>query len=786
VRAGMLAYCVGIILAIRMPLPVLTPFSVYFLLLLVAVVAFILTRCAGRYRHLLIVVIGLLLGTAWHMWWAIQLMSQRLPPHLEGIDLQVSGQIISLPQQRGPGQPFQFRVNGLDSVLPGRRLLLQYYGAERMYGGQHWRFTVRLKQPHGMSNPGGFDFEAWLARNRMHATGYVVDAPAPVLVQQSGLSLTAAREMLRRRLLNLISDSPVRGLVLALKLGDQGEIDDSQWQRFTDSGTNHLFVVSGLHIGMLAGLGYAVSLLLFRMLIVPQRWPAQKCAAVAALLIAGLYSLLAGWGLAAQRAMIMLAAFMLGYCFAIRVPMAWRFIVALALVLTLNPLAATGAGFWLSFCAVAVLVASGKAKPAQSDLSPTHNNALDLVQNYAAPQWRIFLGLALPLLIWNGQVSGLAPLVNLLAIPVVGFLIVPLCLSGMVLTWINVSAAGFVLRGATALLEFAYYCLERLVMFSSDVAIVSLPPPAPLVLICAVLAISLLLLPLRLFPSWVKGILLLPLLWPMRQHSAALLELHVVDVGQGLAVLVRHHNYTLLYDTGASYPSGLSMLEASVMPLLRQLRITTIDTLVISHGDNDHAGGVPDLLANYPVQQIFTGDYLDSIKEDSATQQLCEEVIDWHIANLHFRFLHPSDGSYIGNDRSCVLQIRGQGFNVLLPGDISRAVERKLVPQYGETLQSDVMISPHHGSNTSSGYPWIKTVAPVITVHSAGYRNAFNHPAPVVQSRYANLGIEQLSTFDTGHILLRFYDGQVPDVVVHRDRYRRYWHYQSFSTLADK
>lgn len=731
--------------------------------LLVVALAWWCAPGGGARRRALALLSAALLGLGWHLLWAQQALQARLPLALEGQDLWLTGVVADLPTATGVAHQFLFATDGDSPAFGGRRVLLNDYDALPLVTGQHWRLRVRLNRPHGFANPGGFDYEAWLLQRGISAKGYVRRDTGNRLLGEGGWSWQRLRSDVRTRLLARAEQLPQSGVILALTVGDRSLLTDTDWRLMSATGTNHLFVISGLHIGLVSAAVYGLASLVLRALPTLTLWrPRQQLAATAALAVALLYSLLAGFTLPTQRAFVMTAVFLLGQLLNRPAPWSLRYLLALALVLTLNPLAALNVGFWLSFVAVGMLLVTLVSVPGsrQTGLAATG-------RRWLAPQVVVFVALAPLLAAWTGQLALLAPLINLVAIPVVGLFVVPLCLAGVGLLFVCAPLAAVVLLCADRVLGLVWSGLQVCAAVSSPWLLWQVGPVSMPALLCAVGAMLLVLTP---FPWWRRWLCLplgLPLLLPVAAAMPAdEAQLHILDVGQGLAVIVQTAEHALVYDTGARLSPEFSLSTAVVLPVLRRLGIERLDALVISHFDNDHGGGLEDLLAAVPVARWYSSDRQQALARlrpgasanPALRAEACQRGQEWDWDGVLFRFLHPPPLSGVAvsaNDNSCVLQIRFGEQGVLLPGDIERGAERQLVRSIGTGLGSDLLIAPHHGSDTSSSYPFLKQVRPGFVVFTAGYRNRFGHPASAVLRRYRELATRILVTHETGMLSFR-------------------------------
>jgi len=747
-------------------------------------------------------VIGLLLislGASWHLNWANDLLAQRLPEILEGETLQVEGVVIGLPERSLIAQQFQFEILRAPSGFFPRKVVLNYYGGSTVIPGQYWRFAVRLNRPHGFANPGGFDYEAWLFQQGVSARGYVRDSDSNQLIRGPsrwvGISpsawLHSVRYSLKIKLQRMLAGSQYGGLLIALLLGDKSAISQDSWKLFTATGTNHLFVISGLHIGMISGFAFWLVLVVGRLVHIGRLVPAQKFAAFFALAAAFMYALLAGFSLPTQRAFIMIAVLICGLFWNARYQVSFRLLLAGFVVLLLNPLALTNSGFWLSFIAVGALLAFAGSFETRVSVEQIELSLGERLKGIARllvrPQLIVFIALGVPLVFFTQQLSLLAPLVNIIAIPVVGFLIVPICFASLLVSFLHEPAAMLLFTAADGIISLLINFMEFLVALGSDSSQLQVAQPNSWDVLALFFAVLLLLLPRGVCRrSLVIPLMLCVLPIPERLKSStrenSILRLHVVDVGQGLAVIVQTRHHALLYDTGANLSPDFNIGSAVVVPTLRSLGLRALDVVVVSHGDNDHAGGLLGVEPNIKIRKLVSN------RKDLNTRlpvELCTNSNDWNWDGVEFRFLQSALEHSSENNKSCVLQVRSKVGSVLLPGDIERETEAQLARSYGGELASDVLLAPHHGSRSSSSYAFLKRVEPEFVVFSAGYRNSFGHPHDRVVTRYGEFASKTLNTAQGGMISFEFSEkfndkGVQEDKTFHINEYRklnsRYWH----------
>ncbi len=795
-RCAILIFCAGIVSGTFVSD---VPFFLTRSLCVVAIVAILLcvTRpfCTNSLaQRLLLLSLPFLLGFAWHMHWASAGLDQRLPKDLEGVTLQVEGVVVGLPESSLIAQQFLFEILHSPSAFHPRKITLNYYGDTVIMPGQYWHFAVRLNRPHGFANPGGFDYEGWLFQQGVSARGYVRESASNKLLatRPVGASLSlvirlqSLRYGLRTRIERLSGDAPYASLLVALVLGDRSAISQDQWNLFSATGSNHLFVISGLHIGLVSGFCYFLSLLIGRLLGFGRFAPAQKIAGLVALIAAFIYALLAGFTLPTQRAFIMIGVLLCGLFWNTRYLISFRLCLALLLVLTLNPLAAISSGFWLSFVAVAGLLAFAGPTPSRLHKEIIGVSLLRRLKltlgNFIRPQLIVLVALALPLVFFTGQLSLISPVVNIVAIPIVGFLVVPLCFTALMLGFVHEGMAAALLSTAHGMISLLIQFMEALAQWGASYLQIQFSQPGILQFVALFFAALLLLLP--------KGVcrrgLIVPLILPFIPLSKSIgstseiensLRVHIIDVGQGLSVIVQTAGHTLLFDSGANLSPDFNIGSAVVVPALRALGITRLDTVVISHGDNDHAGGLSGIRGQMAIDEIIAN-ATDVDPDVEAT--LCDTVSDWNWDGVEFRFLQTGLDFPDENNNSCVLQLRFSGVAILLPGDIEREAELQLVLRYGDELASTVLLAPHHGSISSSSYGLLKRVRPDYVIFSAGYHNSFGHPHETVVARYGEFSTEMLTTSRTGMVSFDFGVGALSAPVnvkaqIYREQNIRYW-----------
>ncbi len=718
-------------------------------------------------------------GFLWSLLHAGLALSHPFATHLEGVDCVVEGYIAGIPEEQSRGIRVLFDVTRLSD----KHGIQDWTGRVRLYWnrsernpqvGERWRLRVRLKQAHGLMNPGGFDYEGWLYQQGIKATGSVRSDPDNRRLAAAGwhYALDHLRQRVAARMAHAVPDSPYLGILTALVIGAQNGISPLQWQVFTRTGTSHLVAISGLNITLVAGL---VGLLLRRAwACLPHaslRLAAPKAAVCAALLSAAGYALLAGFSIPTRRALVMIAiALGARLCDRQLVP-SRTLALALLVVLLMDPTAPLTAGFWLSYGAVGILLygMSGRL-------------ALNVWwRQWGRAQWLVALGLLPMTLVLFQRASLIAPLANLLAEPWMSLVVTPITLLGTAALPVSTWLGSLLLHVASALLGG----LWPILVLSANLpgAYGSWALPATWIAGVAVIGVLLMLAPRGLPARGVGAMLLLPMLLirpPVPAPGAVWFTL--LDVGQGLAAVVRTQHHTLVFDTGPRYSPSFDTGAAVVLPYLRNQGVDFLDLLLVSHGDNDHSGGAASILAGIPVAEL-----LSSVPQRFKTlAEHCRAGRHWNWDGVEFRILHPDrTRDWHGNNGSCVLLVQGQGGNVLLTGDIEAAAERHLLSAQPDMLHAAILVAPHHGSRTSSTYDFIADVAPQYVLFPVGYRNRYRFPRPEVVARYAELGSHRLDSDVEGAIAFHIDpETGVSRPASYRRAARRYWNWHPPAPIA--
>jgi competence protein ComEC len=730
-----------------------------------------------------------LMGWGQAQWRAANRLAQAWPVQLNQQAFELTGRIDAMPQphewgdgvevavmgvslhgrQWVPGQPWALPGVPAMAVCPPRVSLSWRAAPEAEPGpaeegrailmpGQVWRWQVLLREPGGLSNPGGFDSELWHFQQGLRAQGRVTrhgkgqeDSLPPLLLEaprwHSPSWIDRWRTQLRNQVLRSVPDARLAGLIIGLTVGDPTAIAQADWQTLRTTGTAHLASISGLHITMMGWLVAALVSRLWRLS--PElmlRWPAPVAANWLGLAGAGCYALLAGWGVPAQRTVLMLALVTWLGQGGRRWPWPLVLLAAAVAVTALDPWALTQAGFWLSFAAVGLLMLSGGDGPGRlpeklSLWQRTRQGAQSLLRTQAVAS----VGLAPLSLVFFQTVSVVGLAANLVCIPLFSFVITPLAL------------LGYVLPGVWTLLSWVVAPTMSSLSGLSQVAW-AVAQGASVSLWAAGLGLAAGAWMLAPWPrAWRFAALpaLLPLLWPtslsqlLSGPPEGEVQVIAADIGQGTAVLVRTARHALLFDAGPGVPGRSDAGQRVLVGLLRSVGVRQLDEMLISHGDADHVGGAASVLKAVPVRHLRSSlppdhDLLTQLSPivGRPPHTPCQVGQRWTWDGVEFEVLHPTTQDLAERDSlgdnalSCVLRVRAHGRQVLLTGDIEAEQEAALLERAPESLRSEVLLVPHHGSKTSSTQDFLQAVAPKVAVIQAGAHNSYGHPNPTVLARY--------------------------------------------------
>lgn len=700
------------------------------------------------------------IGLLWALCFASFRLAEKLPEKLQGQILSIEGKVVGLPQYDERKVRFDFLISKPKDNFPNKIRLSWYFPKQLVKAGQNWEFSVKLKKPHGRYNQGGFNYERWLFIQNIGATGYVRNKLPAKLIGSDSIwqNVDTLRQNIADKLLALNRQTENIGVIKALTLGERSDITKKQWEVFRKTGTTHLLAISGLHIGLIAGLVYMLALKIAVKLMVVSP---QLIAAISAISVAVFYSAMAGFSIPTQRALLMLIIAMVAIVWQRNIKPGNTLALTILVVLVFDPLAVLSAGFWLSFLAVILILYSLAGRLGKVGY---WGGAIKI-------HWVTAIGLAPVLLFYFNQVSIIAPVANFVTVPVVSLLVVPICLIAVLFMYISPSLAEFLLLIVNQIIQVLQFLLSSMSELPyADVSISTVPfSLIPLALIGVLILLS----PTGMPARWLGLVLLVPLLnIEEKKIKPGDVSMTVLDVGQGLSAVIETTEHILIFDVGAKYSNQFNMGDAVIIPFLKSKGINKIDTLLISHGDNDHIGGAESVIEQIVVDKTLTSEP-NMLDKYSPIQ--CQAGQVWVWDQVKYEILSPGNGVFFSdNNNSCVLKVSSKYASILLTGDIEEKAENWLLSQYEEQLESSVLIAPHHGSKTSSSLAFLEKVKPNIIIISSGYRNRFSFPHQNVLQRYKSINASWFNTAEMGAISVDLKKEHI-FVNLEREKQRKYW-----------
>jgi competence protein ComEC len=725
--------------------------------LLVAAAALTLV---GRFK----LVAGLLAGLAWTWLNAAGRVAGDLPPALEGQDVLVRGYVASAPQAATGDSQFLLDVAEPRGGVSPRIRLVWYGAAWQPRAGELWQLVVRLKRRNGFANPGGTDHEAQLFRDGIGATGYVRDDARNRRLAPPSLryAVTRARGWISARIQEAVRDPQALGVMQGLAVGDAQAMTTEQWRVFAATGTTHLMAISGLHISMVAALAAWLGGAIVRLPSAQaRRWSAMHGQVIAGATAALLYSALAGLSVPTQRTLLMLVIYFGSRWYRRQLAVTHALGLSLVGVLLIDPFAPLAPGAWLSFGAVAIILLAVAGRVRRD--GP--------IAAFARVQLAVTIGLVPLLLTAFGSVSLISPVANVIAIPLFTLVLVPTVLLGACAASLWLPAGDWILALPAHVLHWTWPLL--LWLAKCPLAVWHFPQPPVAAFVAMVIGVVLLVAP-GIWPTRLAGVVLcLPvMLHRVPGPAVGNFEVAVLDVGQGLAVVVRTQAHVLIYDTGPAFPTGRDAGELAVLPYLHYYGVRQVDALVVSHGDLDHRGGANTVLSGVPVARVLAGPSVGTL---ARPRERCRRGQRWVWDDVQFEMLHPAHAAGASdNDSSCVLRVQSPAGSVLLAGDVEAVAESEIVDS-GLT-RTTLVVVPHHGSRTSSTALFVAAARPALALVSAGYRNRWGLPRREVAERWRAAGARVLTTADSGAIEIAFVAGHPPLALEYRQTQRRYWH----------
>jgi len=720
--------------------------------------------------------LGFVCGFAWGNWYAHNVLSWTLDQSLEGKTVLAQGRIASLPKTDFLGSHFEFYLehlfDGKNTSHPKAYVQLTWRSPqENIIVGEQYQLHLRLKRIHSLQSPGAFDFEAWALQKKLRATAYVMIKEKNTRIDQAGYHflIHQLRQTLQNKILQFLPQTKTAPWLMALILGERQGIPASDWYVLRQTGTNHLMAIAGLHIGMMATFGGLLIAWIWRCFpYCVLLMPAKEAAGLASLMIGAAYSALAGFSLPTERALIMLSLYIFTLLTRQKISIWTIWSLALGIVLLLNPLNVLTESFWLSFGTIALIIFGMHGRLAPSGFW----------WKWGRVQWVVGVGL-MPLSLGLFQQCSLISFVaNSIAIPWLGFLILPFCLVGSLFLWIFPALACLCLNIADKSLSGLWQFLSYLAHIKFAIWQHTIPNTSLFIL--AIVAYLFLLLPVGLPGRCLSVIWLGPLLlfeFPCPDSEA--IWLSILDVGQGLSVVVQTKTHTLIYDAGPKFQDHFDAGEHIVIPYLQKNNIKKIDRLVISHGDNDHIGGASALIQSIPVKTISSSVPEKLLALNYPIKQLstCLQGQRWQWDGVDFEFLYPTqDRLHLGNDSSCVLKIGNGKQSILLTGDIEKKAELQMLATQSAKLQATILIAPHHGSKTSGNKAFIAAVHANYVIYATGYRNRYHFPHPSVMTAYKKRQTLSFNTAETGTIQFKIdKEKGIDHIDLYRLTHQRYW-----------
>ncbi len=773
--------------------------------------------------RVLLVLMALLFSLTWTTWRAEQRLSAVLSPEHENVVTRLTYRVTSLPNDTSESVRFEAQV--LEPFKAGVPTSLQVSWLKTstmplVLPGQVFRAALVLRRPHSNLNPHGFDYEGHLFAKNIRALGRV--RGLPVLLEDDpyasfSVSIARARHVAREGMRRVTADMPYGAVLIALAIGDQDSVKQEHWQIFNLTGITHLVSISGSHVTMLAAVGGWFMLLIMKRArwrghLLCERVPARVIATLAAMLVAWLYCLLAGWGVPAQRTFFMLACVAASILMRYTLSASRVLAAAAAVVVLADPWAPLATGFWLSFLAVGILFAAGAASSKApntinltrveraivgvvnksvdqpnikaSRVHPHWQRAKQVFAEATRLQWLITVAILPVLAFLFQQVSVVSPFANALAIPVLTFVVTPLALAlalfGLVpgLGWLATASGAL----AHLALEYTLIPVTWLANLSWAAFDVAAAPFWTLALAGAGLCWAL--QPPGWPVRWAGWCLLLPVLSFAPQRPApGDWRLLAFDVGQGGAVLLQTHTHDLLFDTGPRQGASEAGTR-TILPGLRALGVRKLDVVVVSHADSDHAGGLLAVVKALPVDKLYSSfsfeDWLKRALLASAPAEpkktpvqavRCAQGQHWVWDDVRFQFLHPevkqSDGaSFFTNNaprrsakgkpsknaQSCVLYIQGSHHAALLPGDIGMKQEQWLLEQYAAKSPDSVRLN---SVNPTSVAVQGLTTDLVVVAHHGSDTSSSPRFVQQIRTQHAIVQAGYLNRFGHPHPLIK-------------------------------
>lgn len=789
----LLTFFLGAILSLFLPI---VP-AFFYVLMIIIITVILFTHSDSRK------VVGLLLGAAWllfhgaqyqHIWHNNDLNLNNVINRT----VQVRGEIANIPNDQNNAQRFNFSVSHINGQpLPhhiGVRLTWKTLEHQPKQG-QLWLLNIKMKPAHGLANTGSFSYQTWLRKNHIHATGYVKNSSNNALLNASSSFRQRQYDHLQATLASIEANS-LAPLVTALTFGEKSLLTDQHWRVLQATATQHLMAISGLHLGLIAGGSYffaifVLKILPFTSLTTANIYPIltsnnRILAIIFSFIVTWIYAYYAGFSVPTIRALLMLSFIWGAKLLTVKLSLVRLILLVVFSIIMVSPFSVFSSSFWLSFYAVSIiLIVYWRFKPIL--VSPSSSRLLVFLSRCKS-LFIIQLSLTvlmLPITVFlNYSLSLSAMLANIIAVPFMSVTAIPLSLLAVLFLPINAEISQLILELAHASLSLLWQWLSYLSTLDNLMLTLSQLQLAAIIFAVLMLWVVVFVGLSKPYSTVLYGLVLLVglvgccgyfFMWSTKQFAPEQWQVRVMDVGQGLAVFIEVNGEIVLYDTGASYPSGFNMAESVLLPYLRYKGYKQLDGLIISHDDNDHAGGLGILAEQIPIARII---YNDANSQPLLSTEPClqGQTIHWHF--LTIEQLWPQQVKAQHNDDSCVVKISDGNNSVLLTGDISASIEKKLVAKYHQSsenkLQARVLIAPHHGSKSSSSATFIDAVQPDAVVFSAGFLNRWQMPVPSVVKRYNNYQVKTYNTATDGMVTVEF-SQQGAHIVKYRQSVWPFW-----------
>jgi len=689
----------------------------------------------------------------------------------------IKGTVISLPRQGKFSNRFQFQVSAIDGVSSRARILVYWPGQVNINEGDHIQFKGRGRPIHSTLNQGSFNYQRWLIANGFSATFKVLEGDISSSVPNWQFRL---KRRINARLTTLSQQKYIR----ALAFGDRSLFDDDSWQLLKMTGTGHLFAISGLHLSLLALFSFSI----FHRLYI--NVSTQRLLSYADIVCSGLslivcyaYADLSGLALPTLRALLLLCVLMLFLILKQRITIAAKLMFCLLILLILSPSAMLSASFWLSFGAMSLIYVMIVTNHSQQSESPSLflRAGRWLIQLVKLQLW-LFIGLLGLNVVFFAGFSTVAPITNLIAVPLISLVVLPLILNALLAELAGLgSLVDGLLTSANYLLEWLIVILELFVQFDYAWLLMASPSLSWLLMLFTSLAFLWWQLPSSMFlirnRILIGALSLIILGGSTRDRLApARWTSHFLDVGQGNSTVIIKNNHAIIIDTGKSFLNN-SVAMRTVLPFIAKKSVVALDFLIVTHDDNDHSGGTADILAQFPQATLISNQ--QQIAGHHAIECVGLAAIDWQGLVLKFSQM-PHHLAKNDNDSSCIIHISDQDHSVLLVGDIGKKAERYLVDTLDKTWQSTVLQIGHHGSKTSSSNDFLDKIRPEVGVISDARFNQWHFPHPQVLRRLSDHGIIHLDTAKLGQISITFTQGGY-QVTSYRHNIAPFWYNRDLS-----